>query len=304
MQIFFVTLQQMLILFTLILIGLIFKRCQIIPQNSHTVIAKLENNLFMPALIFMTLIDKCTIKNLSARIPSLYYGISILIITVLLSGWISKLLAKDTYERQLYRYSVITPNYSFMGNAIALGVFGEDFLFEYIIFTIPLTIFTYAHGVNWLKSNDQRFSITQLFSPVFFAIILGIFIGICNLPLPGFVHSTLSSLSNCMSPLAMFLTGFIIGDYPLITLLKKGRIYILSLLRLIAIPAVTIGILRLLHAETSIIMCATCMLAMPLGLNTIIIPAAYEKDTRIGASMALISSALSVITIPILFLLV
>ena len=41
---------------------------------------------------------------------------------------------------------------------------------------------------------------------------------------------------------------------------------------------------------------------MPLGLNTIVIPAAYGGDTRIGASCALISSVLAVVTIPVLFL--
>jgi predicted permease len=43
---------------------------------------------------------------------------------------------------------------------------------------------------------------------------------------------------------------------------------------------------------------------MPLGLNTIVIPAAYGKDTTAAAGMALISHTLAVISIPILFLLI
>jgi predicted permease len=45
-------------------------------------------------------------------------------------------------------------------------------------------------------------------------------------------------------------------------------------------------------------------LAMPLGLNTIVVPGAYGKDTTDAASMALISHILSIITIPIIFMLV
>ena len=44
-----------------------------------------------------------------------------------------------------------------------------------------------------------------------------------------------------------------------------------------------------------------CAYAMPLGLNTIVIPAAYDSDTTIGASMALISNFLALITIPVVF---
>ena len=42
---------------------------------------------------------------------------------------------------------------------------------------------------------------------------------------------------------------------------------------------------------------------MPLGLNTIIVPAAYDLDTKEASSMSLISHLLSSITIPLIFLL-
>ena len=46
---------------------------------------------------------------------------------------------------------------------------------------------------------------------------------------------------------------------------------------------------------------AICAVAMPMGLNTVVIPAAYGEDTSAGASMALISSVLSIGTIPLVF---
>lgn len=53
-------------------------------------------------------------------------------------------------------------------------------------------------------------------------------------------------------------------------------------------------------SETAYI-CAVCSLAMPLGLNTIVIPSAQGKDTTVAAGMAVISYLLSVVTIPIVF---
>jgi len=38
-----------------------------------------------------------------------------------------------------------------------------------------------------------------------------------------------------------------------------------------------------------------------LGLNTVVFPAAYDGDTTPGASMALISHVMSIITIPVMF---
>ena len=48
--------------------------------------------------------------------------------------------------------------------------------------------------------------------------------------------------------------------------------------------------------------CAVCAIAMPLGLNTIVIPSAYGKDSTVAAGMAIISHLLSCITIPLVFM--
>jgi predicted permease len=43
------------------------------------------------------------------------------------------------------------------------------------------------------------------------------------------------------------------------------------------------------------------VVATPLGMNTIVFPKAYGGNPKIGASMAMISHTLCVITIPILY---
>jgi predicted permease len=66
-------------------------------------------------------------------------------------------------------------------------------------------------------------------------------------------------------------------------------------------PLILIGISLFVEFPQTTFICALCSLAMPLGLNTIVIPSAYGKDTSVGARMAIISHLLSVITIPVIF---
>jgi hypothetical protein len=68
-------------------------------------------------------------------------------------------------------------------------------------------------------------------------------------------------------------------------------------------PALILVFLLALPLERVFAVCAVCALSMPLGLNTIIIPAAYGKDTRVAAGMALVSHVLSCISIPLVFML-
>ena len=56
------------------------------------------------------------------------------------------------------------------------------------------------------------------------------------------------------------------------------------------------------HAGNIMARLETYVFVPALGLNTIVYPAAYGGDTKTGASMAMISHVLSVITIPLMYL--
>jgi len=75
-----------------------------------------------------------------------------------------------------------------------------------------------------------------------------------------------------------------------------------ALSRLVIIPAVFVMVLKLIGINETILSLALICFATPLGMNTIVYPAAYGGDFRTGASMTMISSTLSVITIPIMYL--
>lgn len=132
-------------------------------------------------------------------------------------------------------------------------------------------------------------------------MLLGGVAGITGLPMPKFLITALSSAGACMSPLAMILTGFIVANFSLKKLLRVKRIYLASILRLIILPLIFVLVLKLIGTDDSIVMLTLCATAMPLGLNTVVFPAAYDGDTTPGASMALISHVMSIITIPVMF---
>lgn len=103
-------------------------------------------------------------------------------------------------------------------------------------------------------------------------------------------------------PVAMVLAGFVIGGYNLKELISNKKVYVVTFFRLIVIPAVIMLVLKLLGTNDEIMTLALIAFATPLGLNTIVYPAAYGGDTKTGAAMAMVSHAVSVITIPVTYL--
>ena len=106
-----------------------------------------------------------------------------------------------------------------------------------------------------------------------------------------------------MGPIAMVLTGFIIGNYSFKHLLTDKKVYIASVLRLFILPAMFILLLNWLGADSVTLTMCLFAFATPLGLNTVVFPAAYGGDTTTGAAMAMISHTVCVLTIPVMYIL-
>lgn len=317
MQIFNFTLTQMLVMFLLILTGYILRKGNFLPQNSSTVISKLLAFVLSPALTLGNQIKMCTPETFINNSSLIFYGLGMVLVAIGVSYPIASLIIKNPqkdpgidYKKNIYKYALTFGNWGYMGNYIVLGIGGDEMLFRYTMFTFFLNIFTYAWGIYVLvpKSHNSG-SIwknlkTGLLTPPFIALVLGVLLGITGIGklVPTFVTNAFDNAGNCMGPMAMILAGLVVGEYDFSQLLKDKKVYIVTFLRLIVIPAVFIAVLKILGIPKGIVQLALIAFATPLGLNTVVYPAAYGGETKTGASMAMISHVLSVITIPIMYL--
>ena len=303
MQVFTATLNQMLVLFIFMALGFFLNKKRLLPLDDSVVLSKLETYAFVPCLVFSVFYKYCTVENFKQKWTYKLYGAAVMAVSLPIGIVLAKLFAKDGYLKKIYTYSFAVANFSFMGNAVVLGVFGEKVLFDYMIFTLPLNLYVYSIGTASLIPTEKggKISVKTFVNPIFIALILGAVCGLLSVPLPKFITTAISSAGACMSPLAMLLTGFVIGEYNLKTLASDKKVYLASVIRLIILPSAFMAVLLLLKTDKDIIRVALCATAMPLGLNTVVFPAAYGGDTTPGAGMALVSHLISVITIPVMF---
>lgn len=311
MKIFNLTLNQMLVMFLLIVVGFLLRKKSNVPQNAATVMAKLETFVFVPALSLYTQMTKCTVHNFKQNASLILYGAVIVVCAIALAYPLSLCFVKksgDEYQRNIYKYALTFGNYGFMGAFIILGVWGGDLYFKYSLFTLVVGIFCSSWGLFILIPKGHNQSAWQtlkkgLLTPPMIALAVGMLLGLLNIGkyMPQFVINALNSAGNCQGPVAMVLAGFVIGGYNFKELVANKKIYIVTFLRLIAIPAVIMLILKLVGASDEVMTLALIAFATPLGLNTVVYPAAYGGDTKTGASMAMVSHTLSVITIPVMY---
>ena len=317
MEIFNLTLNQMLMMFFLIAVGFILRKKMILAENGGTMMAKLETYVFTPALFLYTMLSKCTVETFANNYTLILYGFTIVLGAICLAYPLSMLFvpkakgdAAALYQRNVYKYSMTFGNFGFMGNFLMLGVFGDDMFYKYTMFTMLVSVFCNSWGLYVLIPKDKNAGVLAnlkkgFTTPPIIGLFLGMVLGLLGARqyIPGFLLSAFDNAGKCQGPVAMVLAGFVIGGYDFKKLITNKKVYIAALMRLIVLPSLMMLILRAIGTPKEIMTLALICFATPLGLNTIVYPAAYGGDTKTGASMTMISTTLSVLTIPLMYLL-
>ncbi|MBR3762878.1 MAG: AEC family transporter [Lachnospiraceae bacterium] len=306
MNIFFTTLNQMAFLFLLIFLGFVLCKKKLLPENAAGILSKLENYIFIPALVLKTFCENFTAEKIGAAGTIFLTSFIMALIIIPVAVLAARLCSKSKYIQNIYTYGLAFSNFGFMGNAV-VGALFPDVFFEYLIFTLPLWIMIYLWGVPVLLLSEagQKQSLKErlrsFLNPMFLSMLAGMIIGLNSVTLPDWLTSAASSCAGCMSPIAMLLTGITVANADLKKIFTNVSIYAVSIIRLVLFPLVMMTVLYILKLDNTLTICAICSVAMPLGLNTIVIPSAYGKDTTVAAGMAIISHLLSCITIPVIF---
>lgn len=309
MAVFLPTLNQMGFLLLLIAIGYLLTRLRAIPDDTTKALSKLENNLFIPALVLGTFMQKFTVQNFKTSGLFLLVGLITALSCVPLSLLATRFCSKDAYTRKIYAYGLAFSNFGFMGNTVVQALFPEIFM-EYLVFTLPLWAVAYCWGVPTLlipreegATISLKSRLKPLLNPMFIATILGMILGLIALPIPSFVNNTVNTLGSCMSPIAMLLTGMTVAKIDFKKILRIPSIYVITAVKLLLFPAIGLLLFLFVDAPHAIAVCTMCVLAMPTGLSNIVIPSGYGMDTSVASGLALISHLLSCLTIPVVFML-
>ena len=294
-----IVLEQILYLLIFAAIGFTLCATKLVAQNTTKLLSTLGVYVFLPATIFRSFAGKCTPDYLKQKYPLILVSI-VLVLIVAAIAYVGTRWIKPEYRRKLFWYSLSIANYAYIGYPLAEGLFGADVLFDVLIFALPMSLFT--NIVGFCQLTNQKINFKRLLNPPILAAILGVCAGLLGIPMPSVIDTVIANAAGCMAPCCMLLTGMVISEYHLLSLLKRPSSYIVSAMRLLVIPCLIGLVLHLLKLDFAVLP-ALITYAMPCGMNTIIFPRLIGEDCLPGASMLFISTVLSAITIPLVLML-
>ena len=302
MSTFLTTLSQISFLFLLIGAGFVVMKVCKLPTNATNTLSKLVSTLFMPALILTNFMENFTVSRLSSAWRFALAGLIVVSLSIAFAVIVARFSARDDYHRKIHTYCLAFSNFGFMGTAVVSTLVPELFM-SYLILCTPMWIVNYSWAVPALlmPSDKSKFSFKNLLNPLFGAMVIGMVVGLTRLPVPAFLGTSINALSKCMSPATMLLTGMCVAKIDIRKVLKIKSIYILSAIRLLVMPLMFIVLLCICKLDRGVSLCVLAVLAMPLGLNSVVIPEAHGQDTSEASGMAIVSHLASALTIPLMF---
>lgn len=306
MTILKITVNQMGVLFALLLAGFLLARRGVLPEDTETVLARLGNHVFMPATVLRAFVENFTPDRLSTMWGTFAAGTAVILVMIPIASLVARRCTDDPYLRNIYAYLLAFSNFGFVGNAIVSAVF-PDIYMDYLMFTMPLWVMINFWGIPHLLIPEDAVQqrrggrLRALLNPIFLAMIAGVLISLSGLRLPAFLLTAVTVSEGCAFPVSMLLVGTIAAGMDCRKVVFEKSLYIVLLFRLLLFPLAFAALSFFVHLPEAVVVCAVCCLAMPMGTTTVIVPGSYGKDTTMAAGLAIFSHLFSGITVPLVF---
>lgn len=296
-----VVFQTMLKLFLLLVLGFVLFKCHIFDEYTNKKISALIVNVASPMLIISSIAG---VEGSNKSIVFLMIGAGILMYIgfIILGKIINRLFPFPKKDWPVYECMVVFANTGFMGYPVLLDVFGQEAVFYASLIHMAFNFFVYTYAIMCLtKGDDSEFKLNfkQLLTPGIILIFVGIFIYLFDIQLPSVLMDTINSVGSLTAPLSMMMIGSSLAVYPVKDSFTDWRSYVFAFVRLMIVPFVTMIMCRLLHIDAYYANITIITNAMPVGSMVLMLATQYNANVKIVTRNIVVSTLLSVITIPI-----
>ncbi|SFJ28508.1 AEC family transporter [Terrisporobacter glycolicus] len=296
-----VIVNQMLVLFIVMIIGYITNKKNILDVNVNKKISSLLLNITAPALILSSVVNRD-----KAGDPKLVLDIAVLAIILyailpFLGIVLAKILKVPKEDENLYQFMTIFSNVGFVGFPVIESIFGSEAVFFAAIINLVFNVFCYSYGIYLIsESNKLSFDIKTLINPGIIVSIIAIIIYITNIEVPLVIKETTSMIGGITTPLAMMLIGSSLGEIPIKEVFLEKRLYPYTFIKQIIMPIIFFLILKPFVTNELILGIIIIVSAMPVATITIMFCNEYEGNISLASKTIFITTLCSIVTIPAL----
>lgn len=294
-----IVLQQMIIIFLLILTGYIVYKKGIIKGEVSKGISALVVNVCNPAILIRSAFD---------RDPSVTYGrlfMAVLgagvlyAVLIAASFLLPKLLKTEKKWEKHYSLMCLFGNTGFIGIPLVSAVLGSQALIYVAVTNAYFNLLFYTYGIWLADGGKSRFSWKNFLNVGNFSIIVTIVLFVWQPKLPVVFTSTIDYMADTTTFLAMVVIGISLARTNLKSIFTEVRLYLFILLRFLALPVMISFLLRLFVKDDTVYGVMVLMASVPVANLPLMRVEETGGDGQMLSKGIILSTLLSLITIPL-----
>ena len=270
--------------------------------------AKSLSWLVMDVFLSCTILNSVTSGDLDISGAQLVKVILLLCLVMLISYAFGALGARIFFKGRentpVFELLISVMNNIFIGLPIAEALYGATAVLYCALSCIPYNLLLYSYGVWRLKSGKAldggaAFKIKDVFTVPLFATLAALLIFIFNIQLPYVLRELISTTASATMPASMIVIGATLGGVKIADGFKERYVYLISLMRLVVIPAAVWFVVGLLSTDTILVATCTIIAACPSAVVVSILALQNDYDAAFSSNAVLVTTALSMISLPV-----
>ena len=292
---------QLLKMLLIMLVAFLCYRIHIVNQEGNRCVSNLLLMVVNPCLIL-------TVYQMEYD-PALVKGLLISFAAAAVSHFVSftaahfLIPARNNPEYAVERFVSVYSNCGFIGIPLINSVLGAEGVFYLTAYMTVFNILTWTHGLSLMQGNLSGKQLFQgLRTPMVIATILAIVLFFLQIRIPDTLRASMDYLADMNTPLAMMVAGVSVAQTDLKKILKKGRIYWVSFLKLLVMPLLTMIFLVAAGLDYKVAYVILIAAACPTATTTTMMAIRYNKNYTYTSEIFAISTVLSIVTIPLVTL--
>lgn len=292
-----VVLQPVLTLFFMMGIGFIFTKLKLISPDFRRPLTSFVINLALPMFVLHNMNFDFDRQVLFNSVTMLGISLATYIVMTGLSLLYAKRSKLPESKLPAYQFGMVFSNVGFMGYPLIAGLFGAEAVFYTSIFNLVFEAFIWTYGVGVFR-REGKLNLKNLVTPNLIALTLGMTLFLLNFRWPKVLADGIETVGRTATPISMIVIGMMLAEVRLRDMVNDYRPLVISAYRLVLIPAIATGLYWLVGLRGLNLAVPAMLMSTPIAAYGAILASHYKKDFREATRLIIISTILSLITIP------
>lgn len=294
---------QIVILFLIMSVGYIARKLNWLDAELIKGLNRLLLNVAAPFMVIASCQFDYSPQMFSEAVTVLIFAVTVHLLAIIVGKLLFRRIPNDIGK--ILKFGTIFTNCGFMGYPVAAGLFGERGVFLTSVYVVVFNLFLWTYGVSIFSGKSDRNSWKQVcLNPGVLAVLIGMSLFFFSLKLPMALSQTLQMVGAMTTPLAMMIIGAMLADLKPADLFRGFPIYYGTIVRLLFIPLLILVILKFWNLDRTVLGICIMAVAMPVASVTAPLAEQHQSDSLFASRFVFLSTLLSMVTIPIVIMLI